>query len=153
MYFTKNLSKKINFENNLILFKTKNGITSKILLDMGLLILKSPEKNKIISFDLDCSSQALTLKQEKKNLSVCFAHLIKAVQFLKNKFHNKIIYHINNNSGGALYVSFAAFADKIVATKNLNIRVLPKEIEKKMIKEVNKSVNYLQAKKIGLVHD
>ena len=154
MYFTKNISKKIKLNNGSVLFKTKNGITSKILLDMSLLILKSPEKNKIISFDLDCSSQALTLKQEKKNLSVCFAHLIKAVQFLKKKFRNKIIYHINNNSGGALYVSFAAFADKVVATKNLNIRVLPKEIEKKMIKEeVNKSVNYLQAKKIGLVHD
>ena len=146
------MSKKINFENNLILFKSKNGITSKVLLDMSLLILESPKKNKIISFDLDCSSQALTLKQEKKNLSVCFAHLIKAVQFLKIKFRNRIIYNINKNSGGALYVSFAAFADKVVATKNLNIRVLPKEIEK-MIKEANESINYFEAKNIGLVND
>ena len=46
MYFTKNLSKKINFENNLILFKSKNGITSKILLDMSLLILENPKKIK-----------------------------------------------------------------------------------------------------------
>ena len=153
MYFTKNLSKKINFENNLILFKSKNGITSKVLLDMSLLILDNPKKNGKISFDLDCSSQALTLKQEKKNLSVCFAHLIKAVQFLKIKFRNRIIYNINNNSGGALYVSFAAFADKVVGTKNLNIRVLPKEIEKKMIKEANESINYFEAKNIGLVND
>ena len=153
MYFTKNLSKKINFENNLILFKSKNGITSKVLLDMSLLILDNPKKNGKISFDLDCSSQALTLKQEKKNLSVCFAHLIKAVQFLKIKFRNRIIYNINKNSGGALYVSFAAFADKVVGTKNLNIRVLPKEIEKKMIKEANESINYFEAKNIGLVND
>ena len=153
MYFTKKISKKIQFDNDLILFKSKIGITSKILLDMSLLILKSPKKNKKISFALDCSSQALTVKQEKKNLSVCFAHLMNVVQFLKIKFQNKIIYYINNNSGGALYVSFAAFADKVVGTKKLNIRILPKEIEKKMIKDVNKSINYLQAKKIGLLHD
>ena len=79
--------------------------------------------------------------------------MIKAVQFLKIKFRNRIIYNINNNSGGALYVSFAAFADKVVGTKNLNIRVLPKEIEKKMIKEANESINYFEAKKIGLVND